>query len=205
MSRCASQKKRQEIHETPQQNEGQPANFNASLADPGKCVFDLDEFRARKARKADEAIRKRMLAYIDDDEPKIEEIFREIISKHQRIGNFHIEEAPWTLKTSYDIYNLIAWSDSGVFVVEIHHQVTARDVKNFAAKGLSRLADGLPLKIAETMFGRPHLKIYGLVGGEDVTPEAAAAALNEGLGIMRLHRLRELETDTSQMRAIKAD
>lgn len=142
----------------------------------------------RRQRKADAELRqfrREFGNYADTESRSLEEEFRDALNEAGELcgarldGCFVRAQPKRSARKPGNEYDLVAVNSDTVFVGEIKRKLTAAKVRDFAAKKLPRFAKDFP-KIARGQ------KIFGMVGGAVIEEDAAEAARELGIPVLRL-------------------
>ena len=109
---------------------------------------------------------------------RIEEEFAAVLSENMQIGGIRLDEIIRRTKNRYE-YDLVGINGSATVVGEVKRKITAKSVRDFAKKRLPYFGEQFPMHVV-------NRKIYGMVGGIQITPCATKAATKYGFFVLRL-------------------
>ena len=112
-----------------------------------------------------------------------------------KIGGIVLDEVRRRLKSQYE-YDLVGINGDAVVVGEIKRKLLPEDVRRFAEDRLPHFSADCPIVAG----GR---KVFGMVAGETIVPDAEKEAVNFGLFVLRLKNKKlRWKTRTAPVRSI---
>ena len=192
-----------QIAEQQRQADARSAEFNRELEafrrqeEERSAVFNrqLDAFRRQTAaeekqrkqiadaemaeiRKNINNVSKEWGDFNNNEGERIEEEFAAALSENMQIGGIRLDEIIRRTKNRYE-YDLVGINGSATVVGEVKRKITAKSVRDFAKKRLPYFGEQFPMYVA-------NRKVYGMVGGIQITPCATKAAAKYGFFVLRL-------------------
>ena len=125
---------------------------------------------------------------------RLEDEFAEALEEAMQIGGIALDEVQRRVKYRYE-YDLLGINGDAVVVGEIKRKLLPEDVRHFAENRLPHFTENFP----SAAQGR---KVFGMVCGETVVPDAAAAAAKLRLFVLRLKNKKLLVENADTARPV---
>lgn len=130
------------------------------------------------ARRMERAREKNRGIWKISEAEELQEKFAEALEESMKIGGIVLDEVRQRLKSQYE-YDLVGINGGAIVVGEIKRKLLPEDVRRFAK-------DRLPYFAADCPMVAGGRKVFGMVAGETIVPDAEKEAVDLGLFVLRL-------------------
>ncbi len=138
---------------------------------------ETDELRRESERRMAK-MEKQFGGWTNNANEQLEDEFADALEDEMKVGGIVLDEVRQRVKFKYE-YDLVGINGDAIVVGEIKRKFLPEDVRRFAEERLPHFAAEFPL-VAK---GR---KVFGMICGETIVDDAAAAAAKLGLFVLRL-------------------
>ena len=158
-----------------------------------ESAAESDEWR-RKFRKSMDEANERFGGFTQSASEILESEFIAALQESKRIGEIALHEVLPNIRARRE-YDAVCINGKFAIVCEIKHKLSVADVRKFAEEQLPHFAEEFPQIVGKR-------KIFGAVGGGNITPKAAEEAAARGLFILRLRNRKLVVANPKGARAV---